>query len=192
MGSPDHGNRYELSGVVAELDVLEPLAAVHPDAVVVPLYAPGFGLMPVTAALAGAVTPAMVCAVLGTDGQGNAILGGPESTGRPGAEVTTGPESGFTRLTPGLLSLLEAASSAGPMAYLETDYTGRDGHQTAAVWKNGALALGPLLLGPSELFVPGDAPITQALRMLGVASRGRLDEFVSAGLGRYRRTEDWM
>lgn len=184
---PDHGNRYELAAVVAELDVLEPLAAVHPAARLVPLEAPGFGLVPVPEELAAAVTPAMICAVL--DGAG--IVGGPQSTGRPGATRATGPESGFRRLTPGLLALLEAVSAVGPVAYLETDYTGRDGYQSAAAWQHGALVLGPLLLGPAEVFVPGRAPITRVLRHLGVAGRGRLDEFVAAGLGRHRRTEHW-
>lgn len=182
----DQGNRYELVGAVGELDVLVPLVTVHPSAHLVPLEAPGFGLVPVTAALADAVTPAMICAVL--DGR---ILGGPAATGRAAAAGTTGPESGFTRLTPGLLSLLEAVSAAGPVAYLETDYTGRDGHQVAALWRDGALRLGPLLLGRAELFVRGEAPISRVLRSLGMPTRGRLDEFVTAGLGRCRRTEDW-
>lgn len=191
MTGPDQGNRYELAGAVAELEVLERLAEVHPAALLVPLDAPGFGLVPVTDALAAAVTPAMICAVL-DGGAPGAILGGPEATGRPAAAMTTGPESGFARLTPGLLSLLEATSTGGPVAYLEADYTGHDGRQTAAVWIEGALLLGPLLLGRNEPFVAAEAPITQALRMLGVQSRGRLDEFVAAGLGRRRRTEDWI
>lgn len=69
---------------------------------------------------------------------------------------------------------------------------GRDGHQTAAVWRGGVMILGPLLLGRTEPFVPGEAPITQALSVLGVSARGRSEEFVVAGLGRHRRTADWV
>lgn len=182
----DQGIRYELAAVVAELDVLQPLAGVHPEVRLAPLAAPGFGLIPVTASLAAAVTPAMICAVPGLD-----IKGGPESTGRTAAALRTGPESGFARLTTGLLALLEAVSALGPVTYLEADYIGRDGRQTAAAWADGALLLGPLLLGRSEPFVPGQAPISLALRAVGVGGHGRRDEFVIAGLGRYRRTEDW-
>lgn len=184
---PDQGFRYELAGAVAEFDVLAPLMEIHPAARVVALNVAGLGVMPVTEELAAAVTPAMICTVLGTA----SIDGGPESTGRASAEVHTGPESGFTRLTPGLLSLLAAASAAGPVAYLEADYLGRDGHQTAAVWRSGTLMLGPLLLGRTEVFVPEEAPFSVALRMLGVVAQGRFDEFVVSGLGRHRRTEDW-
>lgn len=185
---PDQGFRYELAGAVAELDVLAPLMDVHPAARLVALNVTGLGVLSVTEELATAVTPAMICAVLGTA----TIDGGPESTGRASAALHTGPESGFTRLTPGLLSLLEAASAAGPVAYLEADYLGRDGHQTAAVWRSGTLVLGPLLLGRTEAFVSRDAPISQALRSLGVVAQGRFDEFVVSGLGRHRRTEDWI
>ncbi|HVL82833.1 MAG TPA: hypothetical protein VM367_00855 [Pseudonocardia sp.] len=182
----DQGMRYELAGVVGALEVLAPLAAVHPAARLVRLDAAGLGLVPVTEALAAEVTPAMICAMLEAD-----IAGGPASTGRACAEVSTGPESGFTHLTAGLLSLLEAASAAGPVGYLEADYSGLDGYQTAAAWRDGTQILGPLLLGRSETFVSHEAPISQVLRLLGVRRQGRRDEFVVSGLGRYRRTEDW-
>lgn len=185
---PDQGFRYELAGAVAKLEVLAPLVDVHPSARLVALTAAGLGVLPVTEELAASVTPAMICAVLGTA----SIDGGPESTGRPSAALHTGPESGFSRLTPGLLALLEAASAAGPVAYLETEYLGHDGYQTAAVWRSGTLMVGPLLLGRTEVFVPGEAPISQVLRLLGVVAQGRFDEFVVAGLGRYRCTADWI
>lgn len=181
----DQGMRYELAAVVAQLGVLDPLAGLHPLLRPVPL-APGFGLIPVTDALAGAMTPAMICALPAPD-----IIGGPQSTGRTAATLHTGPDSGFAHLTPGLLALVEVASVRGPVAYLEADYTGRAGHQSAATWRDGALTLGPLLLGRSEPFVPGQAPISLALHAAGVRRRGRDDEFVVAGLGRHRRTEDW-
>lgn len=83
---PDQGIRYELAGAVAEVEVLAPLAAVHPAARLVPLDAAGLGLVPVTADLAAAVTPAMICTVLGSG-----IAGGPESTGRAASALRTGP-----------------------------------------------------------------------------------------------------
>lgn len=180
----DQGNRYELAGVVAAIEVLAPLEGVHPSVNVVPLPAAGLGLVPVTQEVADAVTPAMICAV--------PTLSLPPHTGQSSGPFTTGPESGFVRLTPGLLALVEAASAVGPVVYMETDYTGRDGAQTAAVWRDGVLILGPLILGRSEVYVPREAPISQALRMLGVPGDARHDEFVVAGLGQFRRTEEWL
>jgi hypothetical protein len=186
-GHPDQGLRYELTALIAGTAVLDPLTAVHSAARVVALDVARIGLLPVTDELAAAVTPAMICTVLVSS-----IAWGPESTGRARAAVMTGPESGFHRLTPGLLALVEAGSAAGPIAYLEADYLGREGHQSAAVWRAGSVVLGPLLLGRHEVFSTRTAPISVALRHLGVVARGRRDEFVVAGLNRYRRTEDWL
>lgn len=182
----DQGLRYELACAVAATTVIDPLTAVHPAVRTVALAVPGLALLPVTAEVAGAVTPAMICTMLP-----GPIDGGPAATGRRGAGMLTGPESGFTRLTPGLLALFEAASAAGPLAYLEADYSGRDGRQAAAVWRAGGLVLGPLLLGPREPFDPETAPISLALAEVGVAGRGRRDAFLVAGLDRCRATEDW-
>jgi hypothetical protein len=183
---PDQGNRYELVGVVAAVQVLAPLEELHPALTVVPLAAAGLGMVPVTPDLAAALTPAMIRAVPGTGTSGE-----PGSARRGPADLHTGPESGFTHLTPSVLAVLEALSAVAPVAYLEADYTGRDGSQTAAVWQGGVVVLGPLILGRSEVFVPQQAPISQVLRLLGVPGDWRRDEFVVAGLGRYRRTVDW-
>ncbi|MHA6783627.1 hypothetical protein ACVGOW_21950 [Pseudonocardia saturnea] len=59
------------------------------------------------------------------------------------------------------------------------------------MWRAGTLVTGPLLLGRQEEFVSAAAPISVALRSLGVVAVGRRDEFVVAGLGRLRRTADW-
>lgn len=178
--------RYELTGVLGRADVLVALATAHPAAVVVPLEAAGIALLPVTAELAADITPAALCA-LGLD----TIPGGtPHAAARRG-ELLTGPESGFSLLTPGLVALIEAASVRGALAYVEADYLGSDGRQSAAVWRAGNLVEGPLLLGRQEEFVSATAPISVALRMLGVVAAGRRDEFVVAGLGRLRRTADW-
>jgi hypothetical protein len=55
----------------------------------------------------------------------------------------------------------------------------------------GELDLGPLLLPRTEPFpTVGGAPISVALRRLGVVRRGRRDEIVAVGLDRCRRTEE--
>jgi hypothetical protein len=184
--NPDQGLRYELAGVLGQTEVLEAMTPVHPAAIVVRLDVAGLALLPVTAGLAADVTPAALCA-LGLD----AIPGGsPDAAVRRG-ELLTGPESGFAVLTPGLVALIEAGSVRGALAYVEADYVGLDGRQAAAVWRAGALVAGPLLLGRQEEFVSATAPISVALRSLGVVAVGRRDEFVVAGLGRLRRTADW-
>ena len=166
MSSPDQGNRYELAGVVADIEVLAPCEELGPRVDVIPLAAAGLGLLPVTPELLAACPD------------------GP-------AGLLTGRDSGFNHLTPRLLALVERLSAAGPVGYLEADYTGRDGAQTAALWRAGEVVEGPLILGRSEVFVPRQAPISRVLRLLGVAGELYRDEFVVVGLGRYRRTTDW-
>lgn len=184
--TPDHGLHYELAGVVGALPVLGTLARAHRQARVVPLDVDGLGLLPVTGVLAADITPASLC-VLGA----GLLPGGTLDAVHRRQAWLTGPESGFDVLTPGLAALVEAGSVLGPLAYLEADYLGRHGRQAAAVWRSGSLVCGPLLLGRQEEFVAASAPISVALRTLGVAAAGRRDEFVVAGLGRHRRTADW-
>ena len=107
------------------------------------------------------------------------------------------PETGFERLSPGLAAIITASSRRGPVAYLEADYTGGVGHQTAAVWLDCQIVYGPRLLVPGEPFPVspdgrlGGSPFCEALRYLGVEAVGRHDEFVVLGLGRHRSTEEW-
>ncbi|GAA3231251.1 hypothetical protein GCM10017691_25020 [Pseudonocardia petroleophila] len=184
--TPDQGLRYELAGVIGGADALAALAAVL-GAAAVPLDAAGLALLPVTPELSARATPAALC------GLGSASLpGGAPLDAQRRESLLTGPESGFGVLTPGLAVLVEAASVRGPLVYVEADYLGRDGRQTAAVWRAGALVAGPLLLGSREEFVSATAPVSVALRALGVVATGRRDEFVVAGLGRHRRTVDWL
>jgi hypothetical protein len=184
---PDQGLRYELAGVVAAHEVLALMSRACGDAAVARLDAGGLGLLPVTAELADAATPAALCALGLTE-----LPGGTADAAHRRNGLLTGPESGFHVLTPGLAALVEACSTVGPTAYLEADYLGLEGVQTAAVWRAGALVLGPLLLGRREEFSTATAPISVALRALGVEARGRRDEFVLVGLGRHRRTVDWI
>ncbi|HEY4007660.1 MAG TPA: hypothetical protein VGM60_21105 [Pseudonocardia sp.] len=182
MVDNSHGLRYELAAAVARRAVLHRLARLDASARVVPLRVVGLALLPVTAELAEGFNPAALCALR---------PGGPAASGAATAGMLTGPESGFTVLTPHLLALFELGSHVGPIAYLEADYLGRDGWQSAAVWRGGRLVLGPLLLGRHEVFCPDTAPISVALRTLGVTAAGRRDEFVVAGLDRCRSTAQW-
>ncbi|MPZ67393.1 MAG: hypothetical protein GEU83_18460 [Pseudonocardiaceae bacterium] len=159
----DQGTRYELVAMIARPGVLEPVCVVHPCARLVELEQ-GLALIPMTESLVGSLEP---------------------------GEVAVPPETGFRAVSAGVWQLLQQTSTAGPVAYVEADYLGRDGWQTAAVWQR-ALAYGPFLLGTSEPFPrTGGGPIGAALRCLGVVAGQRHDEFVRVGLGRHRRTEYW-
>jgi hypothetical protein len=192
--SLDHWSRYELAGVVgprAPLDclarALSSIAEARPGAPVVELAVPGLTLLPVVPALAAHLSPAALCA------RGlNELLGATPVAARRRSDLLTGPESGFTVLTAGLAAVIDAVSVIGNMVYIEADYVGLDGRQAAAVWQSGRLSAGPLLLGPREPFDPISAPINVALRALGISARAGSDEFMIAGLGRHRRTGEWV
>ncbi len=180
------GLSYELAGVLGAHDTLVAMARAHPDAQAVRLGVHGLSMIPVTAELAAEVTPASLCAL-----ELARLPGGTPYSTRRRLTWLTGPESGFAVLTPGVAALLEAGSVLGPVAYVEADYHGLLGTQTAVVWQSGRLMTGPLLLGRQEEYVDETAPILVALRALGVTAAGGQDEFAMAGLGRHARTADW-
>jgi hypothetical protein len=186
MTDDSHGFRYELAAAVARRAVLTRLARLQPTAQVVPLRVAGLGLLPVTNELTTDLSTTGLCAIQPTE-----PTTAPTSTDSTTAALLTGPESGFTVLTPNLLALFEIGSHTGPIAYLEADYLGREGCQSAVMWRNGQVTVGPLLLGRHEVFSSAIAPISVALRALGVTATGRRDEFVVAGLGRCRSTHEW-
>ncbi|MFD8544580.1 hypothetical protein [Streptomyces sp. NPDC059649] len=86
-------------------------------------------------------------------------------------------------------------STGGPVAHVEAEFWGGDGHQTAAVWRAGAREWGPEHTsefdGPREHW-----PINAALARIGVVPPGpgapdHHDLFVEVGLGQGRDEEDW-
>lgn len=99
---------------------------------------------------------------------------------------------GFWRLPGGFADTLAEWSTAGPVAYVEAEYFGGVGEQTAAVWDGGALVLGPLHEPEGQPSPPAGSPISQALRRLGVVAGAGEDEFTAAGLGRHRDVEGWL
>jgi hypothetical protein len=157
--------RYQLHGIVARPEVLEPLVEQYPHARPVLLDGAELALVPMCSSLYADI-----------DLEGFAV----------------DPESGFTRLSSGVAALVTAASRRGAVAYLEADYVGDLGAQVAAVWLDCQVVFGPALLVPGEPFpTDGTSPFCGALRYLGVQAVGRADEFVVLGLGRHRDTEDW-
>ncbi len=83
-----------------------------------------------------------------------------------------------------------AASERGPLAYIETDYFGRAGYQSAALWRDGALVMALATEGEAGDRCPEESPINRALRGLGVVAGDGRDEFLTVGLGGYRSNDD--
>lgn len=96
------------------------------------------------------------------------------------------PEAGEFRIA------LAACSEHGAVAYVEAEYFGGVGTQSAQVWDRGETVLGPLHLAEDEPALAAGSPISQALRRLGVAKGDHFDEFDAVGLGRHRHTGDWL
>lgn len=157
--------RYELNAIISAHHVLGPLCARYRHAHLVALSAAELALIPLTEDLVWEL----------------------DETG-----TRLSVESGFLHLPTAVFELLRASSARGRIAYLEADYLGREGRQSAAVWHLGELIYGPSILGRNEPFpAKGQSPICGALRQLGVVASGHRDEFTVAGLGRYRSTAEW-
>ena len=88
----------------------------------------------------------------------------------------------FMRLGP-VISLAKQLSLVGPVAYIETDYFGGVGTQSAALWSNGELQMLP---------AQAAGVINASLRLLGARAALPNDEFDTVGLGRHRSNEAWL
>lgn len=152
---------YELRAVIADRAVLATVSAGLEQARLVPLRQE-MALVPMTDTLFDAVS----------DGTADRALG-------------------FWFLPGGFERVLAAWSAEGPIGYVEAEYFGGTGIQRAAVWAQGALALGPFTAEGRKRPPRDGSPISRALRLLGVAADRGLDEFDSVGLRRHRRMEDW-
>lgn len=98
------------------------------------------------------------------------------------------------RLSLRIEGLARSASSAGPVAYVEADYSpGRD-FQAAASWAGGKLSGKPRIdraaWDPREPAMT-ERPVNSVLRALGVQCHDYGDEWDAVGLARHRRTEEW-
>ncbi|MDZ4840567.1 MAG: hypothetical protein SH859_00255 [Hyphomicrobium aestuarii] len=102
------------------------------------------------------------------------------------------PDAAPPQLTTTDLTFAALASTGTALAYLETAYFGGIGHQTAAVWIDGKLAMRPAIAHTSEARPSKLLPINGALRLIGVAATYATpadDEFAAFGLQLYRNHE---
>jgi hypothetical protein len=99
---------------------------------------------------------------------------------------------GYWKAPAGFGHARAVCSANGPVAYVEAEYFGGTGEQSAMTWDAGEVVLGPLHLTVNASGPAVGTPISQALRRLGVTTDGHQDEFDAAGLGLRRNTEDWL
>ena len=91
------------------------------------------------------------------------------------------------RLSSSDMAFAQRLSERGPLAYLETDYAGGAGYQSAMLWIGGGVALGPMTMTVEQGRSRAARlwPINAALRGLGVRADEGGDEFSRFGLVRY-------
>jgi hypothetical protein len=85
--------------------------------------------------------------------------------------------SGFSMLTENLAAWAKQISKLTPVAYIEAEYFGGAGEQSAIVWDKSEIKLGPI---SAEI-----GPINQEVLSAN-------DEFEAVGLNRGRDSEDWI
>lgn len=102
--------------------------------------------------------------------------------------------SSCERLSAAMNAWAAERSRAFPLAYVQTEYTGGPGVQSAIVWDGGEVVFGPIATGD---YVGEDATprleraINRALRLLGVSKGREIDEYAALDLGRHRLNDWW-
>jgi hypothetical protein len=89
----------------------------------------------------------------------------------------------FEKLSPGVEEWAQRISAVAPVAYIEAEFFGGTGGQSAVAWSGGSRVLGPL---------HSQDAVNEALRFFGVRVDGAHDEFAAVGLDRHRDTSDWI
>ena len=160
---------YQLSAVVADVELLREQTAELDHAVLAALRQ-DFALLPVTPQLVEELTGAL-----------------PDfATGEPNAE-----QPFQLVLWPVLADLLAGWSRQGPVGYLEAEFAGGLGHQSAVVWLGGEVNWGPCFddrLDRSR----AEWPINAALTRLGAEPGAWIDPFAELGLHLERDTAGWL
>lgn len=96
------------------------------------------------------------------------------------AEKLPKPHDDLAELSAALERVIADASEGARLAYIETDYFGGMGTQSAIGWENGTVACGPNHSGP---------PINAVLAWMGAMANTGSDEFDALHLGNYRDTD---
>jgi hypothetical protein len=88
----------------------------------------------------------------------------------------------FYKLSPELEEWALRISKAGLVAYIEAEFFGGSGNQSALCWNGVSRMLGP---------VHEQKAINRVLKLLGVNKGNSHDEFDAVGLGKHRDTHHW-
>lgn len=177
-------------------------AVIGPEAALCRLFEPSRRVVvaPLTASLALVpVTRELVRTLRPSRREGAAV--GPVPFGRSAASVAI--EPGFRWLHAQIALRAADRSSEATVAYVEAEFVGGTGAQSAIVWRDGAPVLGPLHVshddhgGSREAVIArvphvNDWPINRALRELGVVALPGRDAFDTVRLGRHRHLEEWL
>ena len=91
--------------------------------------------------------------------------------------------NGFGTLSNKLEECALKISNGGLLAYVEAEFFGGLGSQSALAWENGERCFGPVHV---------DSAINQILKIFKVEVEKATDEFEAVGLGKHRKTEDWV
>lgn len=104
----------------------------------------------------------------------------------------------LVQLTPALVAWAQEQSRLFPLAYIETDYFGGSGEQSAVAWAGGQIVFGPARTVDrfeNGKYVPTpllEGAINRAVRHLGVERGDARDEFDALSLGRHRSNAEWL
>ncbi len=88
----------------------------------------------------------------------------------------------FEKLSSEIKEWAQRISSVAPVAYIEAEFFGGVGGQSAILWKTESCVLGP---------IHEQHAINRVLKLLGVERGNAYDEFDAIGLGKHRDTDDW-
>jgi hypothetical protein len=107
---------------------------------------------------------------------------------------------GFYELSNGVARWARELSRDWVVLYVHLEFFGGEGLQAAIAWDQEQVVFGPCFTRtPLESAEPHyqeaerqGMAINLALRALGLPAHAGRDEFATLGLGRYRRTKDWI
>ncbi|MEU6078009.1 hypothetical protein [Micromonospora sp. NPDC047074] len=160
---------YQLSAVVADAELLRE-RTVDLDHAVLGELRQDFALLPVTPQLVEELTGAL-----------------PDYS-----TVERSPDEPFhLALSAALAEVLAGWSRSGPLAYLEAEFLGGAGYQSAVVWHGGETTWGPAFDRRFDGPRP-EWPVNAALIRLGAEPGAWIDPFAELGLHVERSTAGWL
>jgi hypothetical protein len=101
----------------------------------------------------------------------------------------------FDRLSAGVETVLRQSSRFGALGYIEINYSGSSGTQSAIAWSNGKILAGVFTsemiwdVKSYKLNSTGKSAIDRVLSVLGVWTHQQKDESEMLGLANFRDTE---